>query len=419
MKVKIKNFQSVEDVAFDINGFTVLVGKSNIGKSAIVRAIQGALVNTPAESYITTGKKFIEVDLETQNAHILWRKGGGHNDYIINGTPLDNVGRGSVPELEKLGFGELKISGESISVQVADQWHPLFLLDAKGSVAAEAISDVGRLTEVQEALKNCEKDRREVKSIRKVREKDLNTVCDSLKSFGGYDEDRASVFRAREVVTKVNTCREGMSRLESVIVKKDRLDTLCAHLTGVEAIDILLWEDSQIIPLRQVELFCGRLLRLTPTLTRLKGVGDVGIPSLDYDDSSIKALERFNTRAIQYTLQYKRYKGVDEIEILSTEFDIQGLKKLESFSTRLGSAGKSYQRFKGVNDIDIPSVDLDVSPLSTLLSFQDRLTKITNALPKWKEEVKVLESELEGILGEIHDVLHEAGVCPTCDRSVE
>lgn len=39
VKVSIKNFQSVSDIEFEIHGFTCITGPTNIGKSAIIRAI--------------------------------------------------------------------------------------------------------------------------------------------------------------------------------------------------------------------------------------------------------------------------------------------------------------------------------------------------------------------------------------------
>jgi len=44
VKIRIKNFQSIEDLEIEVRGFTAITGKTNIGKSAIMRAISSAML---------------------------------------------------------------------------------------------------------------------------------------------------------------------------------------------------------------------------------------------------------------------------------------------------------------------------------------------------------------------------------------
>lgn len=419
MKVKIKNFQSAEDVSFDINGFTVLVGKSNIGKSAIVRAIQGALVNTPADAYITVGQKHTEVELETDDAHILWRKGGGHNDYIINGTPLDNVGRGSVPELEALGFGEIKIAGESISVQVADQWHPLFLLDAKGSTAAEAISDVGRLTEVQEALKNCDKDRREVKSIRKVREKDIEDVRRELQKFATYEQDRKAVVVAQETVKSVQAVEKDIGHIRTLVDKKDRIEGVCDLLKDVDLISIREWEDDLYNEVRDLERIAASKEKIATTITTLRGVDDIVVTELEFDTQGLKTLEALVKRLGTITPTIKTLRGVEDIVVPDPPVKDESIGRLESILQRAVRVGRTAKKYQGVEDIVVPDVSIEDLGIKTLDTMMNRLEAIKVAIPKLKDDIQTLDINLEELDNEIHVTLHEAGVCPMCERTVE
>ena len=50
--VEIRNFQSIEKATIKIDGFTVVVGRSNIGKSALVRAVKAALTGAPVSSFV-------------------------------------------------------------------------------------------------------------------------------------------------------------------------------------------------------------------------------------------------------------------------------------------------------------------------------------------------------------------------------
>ena len=50
LDVEIRNFQSIDHVHLRVEGFTALVGRSNIGKSAVVRAVKAALTGYPRSS---------------------------------------------------------------------------------------------------------------------------------------------------------------------------------------------------------------------------------------------------------------------------------------------------------------------------------------------------------------------------------
>jgi len=178
MHVHIQNFQSLKDVQFDISGFTVLVGRSNLGKSATIRAIEGALFNAPVEAYVRDGASSLMVRLTSPDFDIQWRKGGGHNDYTVDGVSFESVGRDVPDVIRQKGFRDLEVNKNHLRVQVSDQFHPLFLLDCTGTDAAQAISDVHRIYEIQSAQEAVDKDRRAVRAEIKVREKDLLTAKD-------------------------------------------------------------------------------------------------------------------------------------------------------------------------------------------------------------------------------------------------
>ena len=54
-EVEVRNFQSVEHAVFRIEGFTALVGRSNIGKSALVRAVKAALTGATGTDFVRHG----------------------------------------------------------------------------------------------------------------------------------------------------------------------------------------------------------------------------------------------------------------------------------------------------------------------------------------------------------------------------
>src|SRR6187401_3651056 len=99
MKISIRNFQSLGKVDLDVEGLTVLVGASHRGKSALIRAVEGALFNKPGNYFVRNGTKEADVTLSsvpdaTGGTHwVHWVKGiSGGAKYWVDNEPYSKVG---------------------------------------------------------------------------------------------------------------------------------------------------------------------------------------------------------------------------------------------------------------------------------------------------------------------------------------
>ena len=63
--LKVKNLQSIGDTEVEVDGFTVITGPNNSGKSALVRAVIGLTSNYSGNkhSWVRKGQKNLEVTL--------------------------------------------------------------------------------------------------------------------------------------------------------------------------------------------------------------------------------------------------------------------------------------------------------------------------------------------------------------------
>ena len=290
MKLRIKNFQALEDVDLEIDGFTVIVGRTNLGKSSIIRAIQGALNNKPGDSFVREGKTHCEVDIQCPEMTLNWKKGGGFNDYEIDGELLQSVGHGPPPHIATKGFRELELSREDVNVQIADQFHPVFLLDpaqTSGSSAAEVISDVGRLGEVQSALVKAGKDRRQKRSTEKVREQDLKQVNEELAFFDGLDDDLTLVEKAGDVRESCGQLSRQIDFFEKLSKKAETRKAQISYFDGINDIEIPSGpSDSGLHRIRFLENFSQRSGEAHRKYRRYSGISNIEIP----DSSSVEAL---------------------------------------------------------------------------------------------------------------------------------
>jgi len=111
--VSIQNFESHEDTTIHFGeGMNLIVGLSNSGKSAIIRALACVVNNRWEKSMVRTGYEFCRVRVETERGWVecergekvnRWRCKEGNNDI----QEYKSVGSG-VPDLATkiLGMGE-------------------------------------------------------------------------------------------------------------------------------------------------------------------------------------------------------------------------------------------------------------------------------------------------------------------------
>lgn len=384
MKVRIQDFQSIQDVSLEVQGFTVIVGRSNIGKSAIVRAIEGALSNKEGEDFVRVGSRHAEVDIESPGLTLNWKKGSGHNDYVINGETLESVGRGAPPHIGAAGFRELEVNKTKINVQVASQFSPIFLLDpskTSGAVAAELISDVGRLSEIQTALRECAKDKRTYESTVRVRQKDMKAVAAELVLYADIDKDKDLVENLKQLRTGVNTLRRDIQVLETL---RGAYEDVLASVETLEGVD---------------------LIKVPEAL----GQEDI---------RKIENLETFKNVAKEQKNVIERLEGVDLIEV--REFDAEGdLKRcqtLERFLEHVEQAEKDIAVYDGLEAVQ-PPPEIDQEDLEELVEYQRIMREyeeVVATIPNIEEDIRDAEKKIEGAEEEVRRILAEAGRCPLC-----
>lgn len=64
-KIEIKNYQALKDVKLELqNGITIITGRTNQGKSSIIRAIDAALFNNLDDNNIKSGEETCSVKID-------------------------------------------------------------------------------------------------------------------------------------------------------------------------------------------------------------------------------------------------------------------------------------------------------------------------------------------------------------------
>src|SRR5437016_5867438 len=135
-RIVLENYMSHSRTVIEpAAGLTALVGPNNCGKSAVVSALLSLCGDTPGDFMVRHGESLCSVTVETDDGHtIIWRRKGGAVSYIIDGTVVDRVGRGNLPDHlhEHLRLAKVAPSGggEPFDVHFGLQKSPIFLIDS-------------------------------------------------------------------------------------------------------------------------------------------------------------------------------------------------------------------------------------------------------------------------------------------------
>jgi energy-coupling factor transporter ATP-binding protein EcfA2 len=207
MLIQVKNVQSLSDVRIEAEGFTAITGKSNLGKSALLRATTGALFGWPGDHYVREGQPTCAVGLKHDNFTLKWRKTksgqekpGNTTALEINGQTYSRIGRDQAKLTEPHGIRELDAGTERFRPQVAASLEPPFLLFQNATVVAEVFKLLGRADVFTEAQKLAKKDRTEKEGTLKVRRLDLVAAQQRLDDLKHVEKRRRDLAKTRHSV---------------------------------------------------------------------------------------------------------------------------------------------------------------------------------------------------------------------------
>lgn len=395
IKIEVKGFQAIENVELEIDRFTAIVGGSNIGKSSVVRAIKCALTNSSGTSFVRhneycarkvrnhkTCKCQASVHIVMEGFDLLWEKGDAINKYLFNKQEYDKPGTGIPEFLVTTGFSPVKIGDTSGSIQIADQFFPIFMLNQSGPAIAEAISDVSRLDRINRASKSAEKDRKEAVSTRKLREDDSLALRLRLQKYEGIDEaiQKVDILEQRNV--EVDTVETSVSVLSGFIDSTRSIATQIRSLTAVSSVSVP--EVTSVSnPYEKVK-----------TLTRLSD----GLRRREADCEALSWVDNFSA-------------AVPEIDPIKSRLEV--IRLLDGLIIRARVLKEKFKLLDAANKSSPPSID-GLSTLHTkimnLSRFIQRLTLLSGTIGDLTQEIETYTIQEKDLEEEVATL----GVCPTC-----
>ena len=239
-KIKVKNFQSIEDGEVELGSFTVFTGPSSSGKSALLRAANALVRNNFTPSQVTMGKEHAEVSVELEEHVVTAIRGKGKSTYILDEEKFTKAGR-SVPEKVLEVFSMDEISG--VESTFSTQFDRPYLIAESGSVASKVLGSLTNVSVLHRSLQETNRRALEVRSRLKVKDADLVEVTEHLKE---YDY----ILQLKETLREALILDQELDDLQD---EYNRLDVLMNRISETEtAIDESIFVQFDLTPLENL-----------------------------------------------------------------------------------------------------------------------------------------------------------------------
>lgn len=270
-KIILENFQSHKHTEIELNDqLNIIVGPSDSGKTAIMRAIKWALYNEPSGDYfIREGENNVSVSLIfSDNTQLTRYRSKTKNVYELlynNGEELRLEGFGTgVPEeiKEAMGIYKINLDGkETNAISLGEQLEGPFLLSEKTSTRASAIGQLVGVDVIDEALREVLKDVRSLNSTKRHLEGEIESLGEEIKTFDYLEELKTTIGKASTIRKKVveykglldklnydheilKKLSDDIHRLEKIKERLSRLDDIDGILTSLESKYTKYWQLS-------------------------------------------------------------------------------------------------------------------------------------------------------------------------------
>lgn len=407
LKIRVQNFQSVEDAEIVVDGLTVLTGTNNAGKSAFFRAIRGAFTNARGSYFVRDDKPHCQVDITFDDKRTLtWKKGKGINTYVVNGKEYPKVSHGVPPEAQVFGIEPMTVGKTELWPQIAPQITGVsFLLHETGSVIAEAVADVTRVNQLSRALKACESDRRSAKSDLKIRRADATTLAERHEIFAGLDE---AVGKIPELEKQRKTAEKIIKALGNVEKLQRRHRDAVAAVKALEGFD----EARESLPdTARVTGAQGASGELS-TAEELRGrwvTAEAEVGALEGLEAVAETLP--NDERMEYAQQFRKGVGVT-IELAVRYEEVR--KELDT----------AEQAQAALTEIDLDDGAILIAgkfkkALSNATKLKDRYVKNRDAVADLDREIRDQQKLLDELTTQAASVLGTYEECPTCGGGLD
>ncbi|PWK13938.1 AAA family ATPase [Tumebacillus permanentifrigoris] len=365
--LRIENFQSHEltEMAFD-DGLNVIVGASDHGKSAVIRALRWLLFNEPRGSdFIRVGASQCRVSIElVDGSRVTRERTPSKNRYIVvdaSGEEQIYEGFGnSVPKevSDITGVAKIMLDEDTETVlHLGTQLEPPFLLSETGSIKAKAIGRLNGVHIIDAASRDTSRDLTRLNSEEKQYREQLAEVEQELLQFSdlAYMENILIMLEERQARLK-----QLGARLENLRRLREQHTRIRGELSStVHVLEQTQHIERAALRLEQAGAVQSKALRLNQTRNKWTQVRQ----ALTETDHILRVTEQLPQAHVQVERQEQRLAAYRRLSKLAADRESTAMQKsrvdavldrtaqLVEAEQRVGRIEQSGQRLTRLRDM--------------------------------------------------------------------
>lgn len=255
-RITLKDFQSLANVDVELGQFTAIIGPSNTGKSALVRAIRAMAYNAPAPGLVREGKSKFIAKAKFSNAAILTlTKGKSVSEFDIDGRTWAKSGSTSVP-------AEVAQLWQIADFAITSQHDAPFLLAEPASAVAKTLGELTNAAMLMEAVREANKRRTEALTDEKTRLRECQEARDEIETHRGLSARVKGLEVAKDLLSVAQDTEQKAAELEQLLADRqlalDELDsTLMKQVRSVDVVETVSIAETKVKKAAALERLIG------------------------------------------------------------------------------------------------------------------------------------------------------------------
>lgn len=412
IRVSIQNYQSLEDVEFDVEGFTCIRGGTNVGKSAILRAISGAILNAPAVGKVRRGYKYATVSLQSEDWGLKWEKGESVSRYWLPGDekPRTAIGQGQADFVAAMGFQQVRVGDDWLQPWYANQHEPIFLLNRSGPSVTEFISEVSRLKVLQDAITINVRAREQALRDVKASESEASVARTALEPFQLLKscEDLPSSLESQ--LESIEEYERKIQEVERILAGLDRETRALEILQGLSEVRVPSAPEAHFERLASASSFLVDLEKAARGVIVVKTIDQVVVPDPPDMERLLAAPDVIEAIRLQDSVREMEAALAGPLPGDGPREEIQALTKGLGLLAALEQAQAGVRAVERVSFLEVPVEPDVVTKLETGLAILIELEVEASQVSSLARQLKGVEEEISSVDEEISSI----PTCPTC-----
>jgi DNA repair ATPase RecN len=401
MRVVIENYQILEHVEFDIEGITVLSGKSNNGKSSCYRAIRALCLGQLGDYFVRHGSEQCRIRMDVDSNKFGWAR-GKETVFYLNGKPYAKVNKG-IPEdfLQALNIKTIDLAKFDLTPNFASQFDPLFLVGLTPPQAASALSFLYSGEKFPELLKMISKSIKETKKDIDFKEGVISQLELDVKS-------------SQEKIESLVPYIPWIERRAEFAAARDRIVSLKSAIMNWMAKNIEVYGERE------------KVAKINADLSVLGQVRELDLTKVEVMASTV---DQWRKREKDLLEQRQRVEKLCEQLSHLGKLSLNELGQAERLGEVVGTARRYGQEIKQSKD-KVALIQEKLSVLGVLdAMFPVRVDSIRSAVNTWKSMEKTcrdlsvsveLKAKALGLIEtEKENTLKSIDSCPHCGNKLD